>query len=76
MKLTVNVRMERTDGTHEGKISFEIPDDLMGNPIGAMVAGLPISAELLDGIIFLIAHVDDEEEPDIPVPEAFRRAFD
>lgn len=77
MKLTVTLKMQRSDGEHKGRITFEIPDSVMGNPVEAMLIGLPISAELLDGLIFLMAHVDDEDEETSasPIPEAFRKAF-
>jgi hypothetical protein len=80
MKLTIAMKIDRPDGKHSGVVEFEIDDDVLGDPVAAMAVAFPISAEILDGIIFLIMHTDAEDgaEPakNIKVPEAFRRAFD
>ena len=75
MKLTVTLVVDRPGGEHGAKIEYEIEDLVIGHPAAAMLTALPITAELLDGIMFLIGHECAEDGTE-EVPEAFRRAFE
>lgn len=75
MKVVITLEVEREDGTHSGRMTYETEDQI-DSPVVAMLAALPISAEVLDGLIYLFLHKDDDEEDEVRVPEAFRRAFE
>lgn len=63
MKLKVKMVIERLDGKHSGEREFEIDDAAHGNLAMALGSAMPIAAEMMDGIVYLIGHEDDDEVP-------------